>query len=107
MKLDKIKQEVCPHCNSLPIAETKDKQHSNGHWNESRTFECGHKLKFSPNFMAVSTCQFNECPNTPENLEKVKVRADALAKVNAYILKLSCDDDYKDKLKRAVNGYLY
>ena len=65
MQLLNIKEEVCPTCKARAVKETQDNQHTNGHWSETRTFKCGCKIAFSPNFMR-SAVRY-PCPNSPKH----------------------------------------
>lgn len=44
-----IKDAVCPNCGAEMISESRDHRHTNGHWNERRSFACGLRLHYSPN----------------------------------------------------------
>lgn len=49
MELEYIKEQHCPICRAIPIAESKHSQHANGEWNESRKFSCGLEIEYRPN----------------------------------------------------------
>jgi len=99
MNLQQIKDKNCPICGSRTVAETKDRKHTNGYWNESRSFGCGAVIKFSPNFMRTEMCEYHQCPYKPEVLEKTEKRKKATEKLINYIYKtLKVDENFKDAL---------
>lgn len=98
MQLRDISYALCPICGAIPIAETQDKRHCNGHFNESRTFQCGCRVEFSPNFMKMGVTR--ECPQDPKEELKVKQRKISMCKLLTCIEGLKVDEDYKARLKR-------
>ena len=103
MNLKQIKEKECPGCGSRTVAETRNKKHTNGYWNESRTFQCGCKIEFSPNFMKTTISELNQCPYKPEQLEKKSKRDEALNKLIVYIKKtLKVDEVFKVEISRSI-----
>ena len=100
MDLDHITYSVCPTCGSMPIAETKDRQHCNGHWNESRRFACGFKVEYSPNFKKESIT--TNCPQSNEMITFKQKREVAKQKLEKYILRLDVDDSFKLKVMDVI-----
>jgi predicted RNA-binding Zn-ribbon protein involved in translation (DUF1610 family) len=101
MKLQHIKAEACPDCGAVAIRETKDHQHCNGDWNESRMFKCGAELVYSPNFREVS--QTRQCPENPEYKGFKLAREEAKTKVIKYIHKQTCDEKFKKNMVSALD----
>jgi len=101
MQLDNIKEKCCHICGADTVAERQDKKHTNGYFNEYRTFECGASLHFSPNFM--ETRQDKPCPNSPNELNKKKKRKDAIKK---YVTKLQIDSYFKKEIIESFPTYL-
>ena len=88
-----IKYETCPDCGSELRAESRNDRHINGHWNESRTFCCGAKYEFSPNFMR--TDQTVPCSNTDDSKAKRMARLLAKQKLDDYIKTMDADSEFK------------
>jgi hypothetical protein len=100
MKLLHIEAESCPQCGSRAVKESQDRRHSNGEFNESREFKCGHVLEYSPNYQRLETRE--RCPKDPDEVQLRKKRDAALAKVLSYIGKLDVDDRYREALRKGV-----
>lgn len=67
----------CDECGCERVHEVRKwSQHSNGYWNESKSFDCGRKFVFSPNFMQTgidSVCRYVPAYNARrELLNKVR-----------------------------------
>src|SRR5574343_346417 len=96
--LKKITQTECPHCGVTKIvSETRARQHSNGYWNEYRTFSCGLTLHFIPNFMEVRETQ--ECKWSDDYKNKIIKRQNMIDDLRDYIDTLDADDDFKSHIK--------
>ena len=100
MKLDNIKDDKCPTCDSHAVAETRRSRHCNGQWNESRSFKCGAILRWSPNFTSLHNCE--PCPNGEQQIKFKKKRENAKNKLEIFVNKLNVDDLMKDKILYAV-----
>lgn len=100
MRLTHIPHETCPHCGANPVAETRTDQHCNGDWNESRSFSCGMRVRYSPNFKSLITV--NACPNTPEYRNRKEKRTTAKMAVIDLIKSADCDDEFKSRLLDAI-----
>ena len=96
MELNHITDETCRVCNAIAIIDTKEGQHANGQWRESREFNCGAKIRYSPNF-GEEHCN-KPCPNSPELLVIKEKREIAMTKLRKYIKRLQVDKEFKDKL---------
>lgn len=83
--LNHIKDTVCPDCGSQLRGVSKEDQHSNGYWNERAWFDCEKEIKFSPNFMQVTSTYPCTRKNTyKEQLEAIeKLKEELLALVTA------------------------
>lgn len=51
--LEMIGDATCPECGSGTRSESREGQHTNSYRREFRTFECGKRLEFFPNYMRV------------------------------------------------------
>lgn len=102
MELKQITEQICPVCGASAVAETKDKQHTNGHWNESRSFACGLKLEFSPNFMRTEKSKYYLCKNDPVTIAERARNEVALRKLTQYISRLNVSPDFRSDLTDAV-----
>jgi len=102
MILQKIIEEVCPICGSYIVTETRKNKHTNGYWNESRTFNCGAMLKFSPNFMKTKMSEYHNCPNDPVEVKKLKKRESASKRLISFIQKMKIDKEFKEIMEKKV-----
>ena len=82
--LEKIEDTKCPDCGAKMTGERRDQPHTNGSWNEHRTFGCGLELHFIPNFMSIKRAQ--PCSNAKE-----------------FIKQKNVDKDFIQKLKNTIN----
>jgi hypothetical protein len=98
MKLQLIKDEVCPTCKSIVVAESCRSVHCNGQGFEERTFKCGCVLSWSPNGERLEIRK--NCPNSQEEIKKKERRTTALKKLVEYIDQLDVDEDWKNQVKR-------
>lgn len=97
MKLVNIEETECPTCKSEIVQESMKNKHTNGHFNETRVFKCGHTISFSPNFMeSKSTCN---CPHTVEEMETKKLRTEAKAKLDIFVGTLDVDEKFKTAMR--------
>jgi hypothetical protein len=104
MILEHIKTKVCRECGAPVIAETKDLQHTNGQWNESRTFKCGAIIEYSPNFK--SERDSTKCPRSPRAITKQMKRHISIQRLEKYIKKLDVDESFKVTIWSHVPQYL-
>lgn len=96
MKLQELKYESCPVCGAIVTTEHRSSKHSNGYWNEEISFECGCRIKFSPNFMREVI--LTQCPKHPNEISKTEKRNKAIEKLVKCIKKLDVDDDFKNRI---------
>ena len=104
MDLKKLTHQDCPICGSEIIAEKRYSKHTNGHWNEEQEFECGHRVRFSPNFMREHTVI--ECQKDPKVIKRDNQRKHACGLLEKYIERLKVDDAYREKIKFSLSQYL-
>jgi hypothetical protein len=100
MKLTKIKDTVCPVCGSFTESEVRKNKHTNGSWNEYRTFACGLTLHFVPNFMKVR--REGICRESKKYKKAVAKNAAAKAKLMKYIDKLDADIGFIADIKSRI-----
>ena len=103
MKLKHITKETCPECGARPKAQTQDQQHCNGEWNESRTFDCGLTVKYSPNFYKESFEGL--CRNSKAYKSACEKRTIAVDKMTVFIAELDVDQGFKDRLLRELRYF--
>lgn len=96
MELNHIQESECAICGSRAKYESQADQHCNGDWNESRSFSCGRKVSYSPNFRTVGIV--SQCPNDPDELAIIKKRKQAKERLVNYIKKLDVDGTYISRL---------
>lgn len=94
--IKRIDATICPTCKADVSSEKRECQHTNGYWNEYRTFTCGHVLHFSPNFKRVEV--LTKCPNDVKEVTKREKREEALRKIKKYVNRLDVDDNWKDSV---------
>ena len=92
MRLIEIDKKVCD-CGAKTVGETQTHKHTNGKYNETRTFECGAVLRFSPNFRKLHNCI--ECPNSKRRLKFKAKRAAAKIKLIDFIQGLDVDEKFQ------------
>lgn len=93
MKLELIKDEVCPHCKAIVVAESCRSRHCNGQGFEERTFACGHVLEWSPNFeqLRIKT----PCPNSEAEVKLAASRDVATTALLTFLRDLKVDNRWK------------
>lgn len=99
--LTRIEAVKCADCGADIVSESKDQQHTNGHWNEHRKFSCGGVLHFSPNFMKV--LQETVCPKNAVQAAKVTARAQLISKLRTIITNAKVDPEYAAALQDRLN----
>lgn len=92
-----IKDLSCPHCNSRLDEEKRWSLHTNGHWNESKKFECGLLLHFSPNFMKVK--EESPCRQSDDYIKSRKRRTTLLDKIEELVAQSDADEEFKQKIR--------
>lgn len=100
MELNHIQENECSVCGARAKAETQENKHCNGEWNESRSFGCGKKLSYSPNFRMTTAVR--QCPNDPKEAIILSKRKEAKEKLVNYIKKLDADDTYIGRFLRDI-----
>ena len=100
MQLNEISEEVCETCGAPPTQETKINRHCNRHWNESRTFACGRKVRFSPNLLRIEVD--SECPNHPEEKSRRTMHKRWKEGLLNHIKRSKTSEDFKAKALRAL-----
>ena len=104
MQLLYIKEEKCSCCRAEPKEERVGGWHAHKECGrtEERTFECGRRLAYVPNFRRVEVR--TECPQNPAEKEKTEKRNEALTRMKSYVNRLDVDQEFKDALKRQLNN---
>jgi len=97
MKLEHIQKENCPTCGSITVIDERRNVHTNGLYNEYRTFDCGCTLHFSPNFK--KTREERKCPRSPDIQEKRKKDKIALNHLMVYVEKMKASDEFKETIR--------
>jgi len=105
MYLEKIKDEKCNICGAIAVSETRDHQHCDGNWNETRKFKCGNSISYSPNFNRVEWA--NTCESDPVLIKKSEKRLKAKEKLVKYISKIDVDEKFKDRLYNDLSQCYY
>jgi predicted nucleic-acid-binding Zn-ribbon protein len=80
-----LKTIDCPKCGCISVEEEsvdtsngKIRMHTNGQRWEYRTFTCGYKAEFSPNYGRDIEADYSRCRNDEEYIEKMKKREAAI-----------------------------
>jgi hypothetical protein len=97
MNLFHIKQDTCYFCGSRTVRETQRNQHTNGEWNETREYECGSIVIYSPNFRQQKVSML--CPNHPEKLAERKRRKKILKSINKLVDESNVDIEFKNQIR--------
>lgn len=101
--LTEIKSEKCPKCGCREVKQqSKFNLHTNGHWNETLKFECGHTESFSPNFMDITIT--GECEMCEEYKNSIAKDELAITKLRNYVNKMKCSEKLK---KRILSNFQY
>jgi len=101
MQLKDIQEEKCSVCGAMVTAETRDRQHCNGSYNETRTFACGRRLHFIPNFMKVR--EVLPCPKSKEEVQKKDKRVKAAESMQQHLDSLDVDEAWKEAYASRVS----
>jgi hypothetical protein len=103
MDFKHILDTCCRVCDSgIQAAEIYSK-HTNGFWNEKKTFKCGAVIRWSPNFM--SEYENKACPFSIEVVEaKAKIEK-ARAKLIKYFKRLDIPDKLQKDLLDCLRYY--
>lgn len=102
MQLQKIPNEVCPDCGSRTVAEHRPWIHSNGEPYETRQFECGCLLEYSPNFSKLFTKR--PCPKNHEVVNMRRKRQDVKESLIKTIKDASVDDGWRGYVQRTLEN---
>ena len=106
MDLHFIKTKACPHCGcNVVISESVEPDtfgkniltHCNGGRWETRTFLCGYRVRYIPNFCEEE--ESGECKFSREYVERQEKRSKAEEALKEFIGTLDCDDDFKRNLQ--------
>ncbi len=97
--LHHLNQMSCPICGSELIKEEKGSIHSNGHREESQSFECGFKHRYEPSFMGIRVTE--QCPQHVSQMEK-RQKLEAVKNALDEVLRLA---DIDEELKYKVKNY--
>lgn len=97
MNLENIKEIECPICKCLEITEEiRTRKHTNGYWNQYRTFDCGMTLHFFPNCMKVY--QKGRCKHDPEFIKRFKLRHQLKNKLIKVVKESDVDEEFAEEL---------
>lgn len=100
MRLELIKDEVCPTCKSSTVQESCYSKHCNGEGFEKRKFACGCVLSWCPNFSKLVTDV--KCPKDPEMLKRTKRRQEKARKLLDCIARLGIEPYLEMRLYDAM-----
>lgn len=101
MNLVEIKQETCPICGARAVRETQCSKYYNGHYNESRLFDCGYEIEFSPNFMRMRAT--GKCRKDPLEIERSNRQKKVLTSLRDHINTLELDQGVKTFIVGSFN----
>lgn len=108
MNLDFIKETACPICGcNVVISEEvefdkktqKYTQHCNGGKWERRTFACGQRLSYCPNFSKTEFDKASPCANDQQYQEKKQRTKALIEQLNSIVANSDVEEDIKQKLK--------
>lgn len=98
MEFKKLKDTVCPHCQSRVIEETCRSFHTNGEGNERRLFECGQDMRWSPNAGRILVDHL--CSKHPDEVKRKEQERAAKQKLLEFVKTLDANDDWKQNVER-------
>jgi hypothetical protein len=104
MTLKHIPDEVCPHCKAPANKEELGWTHTNGTRQEWRTFECGARLHYVPNFGRVE--QATPCPNDPQEITKHTERKALVQQLVAVVRAGDIDEDFRGRCLRLLEMWI-
>jgi|GEM_PF-2280805 len=114
MELRHIKETSCPICGCNIIEnerveldkfsdKLKVRLHCNGQQWEHRTFACGQRLSWIPNFNDVEISEFYVCSNNQEYIERKQKREKSKEWVIQYINSLeTVDQEFKERMAHEI-----
>lgn len=110
MNLKEIQEQTCETCGAIPVMESVEVMHCNGHYFETRKFACGRTIRFIPNYMEIRVS--SECPSHPDIQSQEGKREKAREAIQDFIGGLDVDDDFKSSLSShlralgiSINGF--
>lgn len=114
MKFRYINENSCPICGDMNIIKEEVEtyngevnRHSNGGVWEKRTFSCGQRLEYIPNFSKTQLSEYAICTKNDEYKTKMANRATAIQRVLDFIDSLTDVDDYFKKQMKQGHFYMY
>lgn len=106
--LEHIKTKVCPHCESMPVMESRSENtHVNGHKWETRSFACGYGVTHVPNYIDANGEHekfIGECIRSEEFKKRYRARTAMAKKIKALIKPMTDTDPlFVERLERELN----
>lgn len=95
-QLNHLKVAPCPHCNADIKRLIQGRKHSNGQFNETIEYDCGYDVSWIPNFSREVVS--NKCKRTKDHLALVEKNKKAAIKLENYIKKLDCGEEFREKV---------
>lgn len=96
MNLKHLKEERCPTCGNPTKGIAVTATHCNGQQFESRTYECGHEVKWVPNFDRMEVAR--RCPKDPEEVASKEGERKACAELLGIIERKKWPESFKKAL---------
>lgn len=96
MELNQITDKLCPECGAIAVAEERKNRHCNGQFNETRKFDCGAILKWSPNSSSLHGC--TPCPNSKKEITAKRKMDSEKLKLTNFIETLNITKGLKSDL---------
>jgi len=96
MQLVHLVEENCPTCGARTKACEQSWRHTNGAWQEYRTYECGFRVEFIPNFMKSYPC--DPCQRSTEYTDKMAKRELAIDQLMELVRELDIDGAFRDNM---------
>lgn len=94
MKLAHITVETCPWCKTTDvIIEERNSTHTNGERFETRTFACGYKIAWVPNYSRLQVVE--PCKTDPSEIDKKKKRLVLIDQIREVVLHSAADEYFK------------
>ena len=101
MKLDHIRDEVCPKCGAEVVSESRDYETNSGIVRgEQRSFFCGLNLAYQESVRH----ELGMCSKEPSHLAKIEQRKSFLINLFDFIREGATDDLFKMRIGRALRA---
>lgn len=97
--LTHIQPTCCPNCGAATAEETR-RDPVEGVWHESRSFECGHSLQYTPALNLLT--EVTPCRRSAETLRERAEREALLTRLQEHVDSAAVASEFKQVLSRSL-----